>query len=151
MKFTLPVTFDIDPATWKEEYDCDSISAAVEDIIGALNRAVTEGALADVIVSQWPMMRDAAKVTVGPPAMQRTGDAYRVSIAEARQRFNDGRDLIVSKQGHLPTLAVTADMRRYNNTNTTWPALEEQVRIARQREQGLWQVRFFVIGETPPS
>ena len=68
MKFTLPLTFDIDLAAWADEYDHATTAEAAQDIIEVLTRvAVADGTLAAVIVAQWPMMRDAATVTVGLP------------------------------------------------------------------------------------
>lgn len=67
-KFTVAVTFEIDVEEWRDEYDLKTKDEAAEDIRDAINRAITEGALAEVIVAQWPMMRDAATVTVTPPA-----------------------------------------------------------------------------------
>lgn len=71
MEFILPVKFEINPAEWAQEYDLASEAEAIEDIKAALTRAVEDGGLAEAIVQNWPMMRDAATVTIAPPIAKR--------------------------------------------------------------------------------
>ncbi len=66
MKFTALVTFDIDTADWASEFDLAPAEAAA-DVADVLTRAASDGGIAQAITKEWPMMRDAATVTVSPP------------------------------------------------------------------------------------
>lgn len=89
MKFTVPITFDIDPAEWADDYDLPNAEAAESDILGALTRAAEPGALDVEIVRNWPMMRDAATVTIGAPTRLMDGSEQwpQEVLEQAKQAY----------------------------------------------------------------
>lgn len=66
MKFTMPVTFEIDPTKWAIKHGLPNLIAAAADIRKALDSAAATGTLAEAVTtSEWPLMRNVSKVAVG--------------------------------------------------------------------------------------
>lgn len=106
MKFTFAVTFDIDPDKWAQEYELDDAAEATQDIARILSEAAQDGAIADALTAQWPMMREAATIAVGEPtAMIGTPGGDPLEPADYHQR-RDNSDQVMGFVVHGTPVVV---------------------------------------------
>lgn len=67
MKFTLPITIDIDPKEWRGEYGLATDAEAITHMRESFQYAAHENWAPLALVQAWPVLRDLATITAGAP------------------------------------------------------------------------------------